>query len=151
MPIAIFVVFKYNVDNPSFTHNDHKYISYKTGANAVTIKELQVRLNHVQYPNDKVEIDATQQDIHRAYEMYEDMSVKFGVTPQFNKEDFQTIYPIFCFDLTAQDEYLAKSGVNIQLYIKKSTNVALTAYALILEQSKNVIKVTSGNQMTRVE
>ncbi|PAA48909.1 hypothetical protein BOX15_Mlig029656g2 [Macrostomum lignano] len=151
MPLAIFVAFKYDVNNPSYIVNDHKYVSYKTGANSVKITQLQVRLNQVMYPNDYVEIDPVAQDIHRAYEMYEDICSRFGVTPPFNKQDFLTIYPIFCFDLTAQDEFLVKSGVNIQLFIKKSTNVELTAFALILEQTKNVIKVTSEYQMTRVE
>ena len=154
MPIAVFVAFKHNVGNPSFTVNDHKYISHindtAAPANNVKILELQLRLNNQQYPNDKVEIDSPVQDIHRAYEMYENMCAQFGVFPQFNKNDFQTIYPIFCFDLSAQDENLAKNGVALQLYIKKSSNVPLTAYALILEQHTHIVQVNGGNKMTRV-
>ena len=166
MPHAVFVVFKHNANLPSLRENNSKFISSLSqqaevaevapdsaipARQEVIIKELQLRLNQVHYPNDRIRINATKQDFNKAHKMYEDICVRFGVLPSLSKQDFQTLYPIFCFDLTAQDEHLVKTGVNIQLDIEKSSNEPLTAYALILVQTKKVIRVNSGNQMSRVE
>ena len=89
-------------------------------------------------------------NVLESYNAYSEICKVFGSEPQLKPIDFRNLYPIYCFDLSAQDENLVKNGIQIQLEIKKSSSESLTAYCLILEDISHVIKVINC-QMTRIE
>ncbi|ESO83483.1 hypothetical protein LOTGIDRAFT_176231 [Lottia gigantea] len=64
----------------------------------------------------------------------------FGNPPQFEYVDFALNHPIFCFDLSAHQEDLFKTGVNMNIHIEK-TQGDVTGYCLLLEEAKHLIKI----------
>lgn len=153
-PRFLFLAFKATGKNNAFEVNNSLYVSHQAAgdgvANAVQLRELQVRLNQSRYPMDPIILNSEHYNIFEAYNYYEDICHQFGIEPQLDPIEYKNLYPIYCFDLSAQDENLVKNGVNIQLHIKKSNNESLTAYCLILEDTSHVIKILNG-QMTRIE
>lgn len=153
-PRYLFLAFKPTEKHKAFTVNNSLYVSYQgagTGVtNAVQITDLQVKLNQTRYPLDPIKLNAAHYNIFEAYNSYEEICKGFGAEPQLDPIDYRNLYPIYCFDLSAQDENLVKNGVNIQISIKKSHAESLTAYCLILEDTSHVIKVIGG-QMSRIE
>ncbi|ESO85698.1 hypothetical protein LOTGIDRAFT_155189 [Lottia gigantea] len=73
----------------------------------------------------------------------------FGNLPQFEYVDFALNHPIFCFDLSAHQEDLFKTGVNINIHIEK-TQGDVTGYCLLLEEAKHLIKI-EDRRMIRIE
>ena len=153
-PRFLFVAFKLTGLNTAFDVNNSLFTGYQDArdgvGSAVKITDLQVKLNQTRYPLDPMIQDPECFNVFESYNMYSEICKVFGTEPQLNPIDFRSLYPIYCFDLSAQDENLVKNGIQIQLEIKKSSSESLTAYCLILEDTSHVIKVING-QMTRIE
>ena len=154
-PRFLFVAFKPTGLNSAFDVNNSLFTGYQTAgegiAAAVKITDLQVKLNQSRYPLDPMIQDPEHFNIFESYNAYSEICKVFGVAdPQLNPIEYRTLYPIYCFDLSAQDENLVKNGIQIQLEIRKSSAESLTAYCLILEDTSHIIKVVNG-QMTRIE
>ena len=153
-PRFLFVAFKPTGLNTAFDVNNSLFTGYQDArdgvGSAVKITDLQVKLNQTRYPLDPMIQDPERFNVFESYNMYSEICKVFGTEPQLNPIDFRSLYPIYCFDLSAQDENLVKNGIQIQLEIKKSSSESLTAYCLILEDMSHVIKVING-QMTRIE
>ncbi|ESP04435.1 hypothetical protein LOTGIDRAFT_170828 [Lottia gigantea] len=84
------------------------------------IHKVQVRLNNDNYPNQPLTINPTTKDYNELYRNYKNMCELFGNLPQFEYLDFALNHPIFCFDLSAHQEDLFKTGVNINIHIEKT-------------------------------
>ncbi|ESO87227.1 hypothetical protein LOTGIDRAFT_154730 [Lottia gigantea] len=84
------------------------------------IHKVQVRLNNDNYPNQPLTINPTTKDYNELYRNYKNMCELFGNPPQFEYVDFALNHPIFCFDLSAHQEDLFKTGVNINIHIEKT-------------------------------
>ncbi|ESP03497.1 hypothetical protein LOTGIDRAFT_171435 [Lottia gigantea] len=80
------------------------------------IHKVQVRLNNDNYPNQPLIINP-QRIIMNCIETIKNMCELFGNPPQFEYVDFALNHPIFCFDLSAHQEDLFKTGVNINIHI----------------------------------
>ncbi|ESP05389.1 hypothetical protein LOTGIDRAFT_152239 [Lottia gigantea] len=80
---------------------------------------------------------------------YKNMCELFGNLPQFKYVDFALNHPIFCFDLSAHQEDLFKTGVNMNIHIEK-TQGDVTGYCLLLEEAKHLIKI-ADRRMIRIE
>ncbi|ESO94779.1 hypothetical protein LOTGIDRAFT_161030 [Lottia gigantea] len=85
------------------------------------IHKVQVRLNNDNYPNQPLTINPTTKDYNELYRNYKNMCELFGNLPQFEYVDFALNHQIFCFDLSAHQEDLFKTGVNINIHIEKNT------------------------------
>ena len=154
VPRFLFVAFKPTGLNSAFDVNNSLFTGYQAAGegvgSTVKITDLQVKLNQARYPLDPMIQDPEHFNVFESYNAYSEICKVFGNNPQLNPMDFRNLYPIYCFDLSAQDENLIKNGIQIQLEIKKSSSESLTAYCLILEDTSHVIKVING-QMTRIE
>ncbi|ESO85551.1 hypothetical protein LOTGIDRAFT_155037 [Lottia gigantea] len=84
------------------------------------IHRVQVRLNNDNYPNQPLTINPTTKDYNELYRNDKNMCELFGNLPQFEYVDFALNHPIFCFDLSAHQEDLFKTGVNINIHIEKT-------------------------------
>ncbi|ESP02762.1 hypothetical protein LOTGIDRAFT_156708 [Lottia gigantea] len=84
------------------------------------IHKVQVRLNNDNYPNQPLTINPTTKDYNELYRNYKNMCELFGNPPHFEYVDFALNHPIFCFDLSAHQEDLFKTGVNINIHIEKT-------------------------------
>ncbi|ESP03438.1 hypothetical protein LOTGIDRAFT_171378 [Lottia gigantea] len=113
------------------------------------IHKVQVRLNNDNYPNQPLTINPTTKDYNELYRNYKNMCELFGNLPQFEYVDFALHHPIFCFDLSAHQEDLFKTGVNINIHIEK-TQGDVTGYCLLLEEAKHLIKI-ADRRMIRIE
>ncbi|ESO85891.1 hypothetical protein LOTGIDRAFT_167645 [Lottia gigantea] len=98
------------------------------------IHKVQVRSNNDNYPNQLLTINPTTKDYNEYYRNYKNICELFGNPPQFEYVDFALNYPIFCFDLSAHQEDLFKTGVNINIHIEK-TQGDVTGYCLLLEEA----------------
>ncbi|ESO85149.1 hypothetical protein LOTGIDRAFT_176071 [Lottia gigantea] len=113
------------------------------------IHKVHVRLNNDNYPNQPLTINPTTKDYNELYRNYKNMCELFGNPPQFEYVDFALNHPIFCFDLSAHQEDLFKTGVNINIHIEK-TQGDVTGYCLLLEEAKHLIKI-ADRRMIRIE
>ncbi|ESO92314.1 hypothetical protein LOTGIDRAFT_162617 [Lottia gigantea] len=113
------------------------------------IHKVQVRLNNDNYPNQPLTINPTTKDYNELYRNYKNMCELFGNLPQFEYVDFALNHPIFCYDLSAHQEDLFKTGVNINIHIEK-TQGDVTGYCLLLEEAKHLIKI-ADRRMIRIE
>ncbi|ESO88840.1 hypothetical protein LOTGIDRAFT_165260 [Lottia gigantea] len=113
------------------------------------IHKVQVRLNNANYPNRPSTINPTTKDYNELYRNYKNMCELFGNPPQFEYVDFALNHPIFCFDLSAHQEDLFKTGVNINIHIEK-TQGDVTGYCLLLEEAKHLIKI-ADRRMIRID
>ncbi|ESO97649.1 hypothetical protein LOTGIDRAFT_228270 [Lottia gigantea] len=87
------------------------------------IHKFQVRLNNDNYPNQPLTINPTTKEYNELYRNYKNMCELFGNPPQFEYVDFALNHPIFCFDLSAHQEDLFKTGVNINIHIEKHKEI----------------------------
>ncbi|ESP00426.1 hypothetical protein LOTGIDRAFT_173157 [Lottia gigantea] len=113
------------------------------------IRKVQERLNNDNYSNQPLTINPSTKDYNELYTNYKNMCELFGNPPQFENVDFAINHPIFCFDLSAHQEDLFKTGVNINIHIEK-TQGDVTGYCLLLEEAKHLIKI-SDRRMIRIE
>ncbi|ESO81919.1 hypothetical protein LOTGIDRAFT_170463 [Lottia gigantea] len=84
------------------------------------IHKVQVRLNNDNYPNQPLTINPTTKDYNELYRNYKNMCELFGNLPQLEYVYFAINHPIFCFDLSAHQGDLFKTGVNINIHIEKT-------------------------------
>ena len=153
-PRFLFVMFKPTNLNKNFQINNSLFPSHVVAGNgvgnAVQITSIQVLLGQSRYSLDAVNQSPQNFNVFEAYNQYEAVCKVFGIKPPLDPIDFQKLYCLYCFDLSAQDENLSKNGVKIQLKIKKSSAESLTGYCLVLEDSSHLIKVIQG-KMTRID
>ncbi|ESP02742.1 hypothetical protein LOTGIDRAFT_156690 [Lottia gigantea] len=105
----------------SQTNNDNVFRVAMNQTQNPLIHKVQVRLNNDNYPNQPLTINPTTKDYNELYRNYKNMCELFGNLPQFEYVDFALNHPIFCFDLSAHQEDLFKTGVNINIHIEKKT------------------------------
>ena len=74
----------------------------------------------------------------------------FGNEPQLSVQEFKDLYPIFCFDVSAQSKTLKDNGINVTLHIEKSSGLTLRGYASLLEDCQYKIDVNNGS-MVRIQ
>ena len=101
------------------------------------------------YPTNGMEMNFLDANIVEPYISYINCCMRFGNEPQLTLHEFNKLYPIMCFDVSSQPQLLKSNGINITLYIKKSSALTLLGYCLILEESHHTIDVLNG-QMIRV-
>ena len=58
--------------------------------------------------------------------------------------DFQKLYSIFCFDVSAQDEKLIINGCTVSIEIEKDSELICKAYCCILEEKEVEILIKGG-------
>ncbi|ESO91212.1 hypothetical protein LOTGIDRAFT_153644 [Lottia gigantea] len=113
------------------------------------IHKVHVRLNNENYPTQPLTITPTTKDYNELYRNYKNMCELFGNPPQLEYVDFALNHPIFCFDLSAHQEDLFNTGVNINIHIEK-TQGDVTGYCLLMEEAKHLIKI-SDRRMIRID
>ena len=75
----------------------------------------------------------------------------FGTIPQLTPLDWKNLYPIICFDVSAQKDDLKSNGIQIQLHVEiEGTYDKLKCYALTLEDTQHYIQIIDG-KMVRIE
>jgi len=122
-------------------------------ASEVQIQQIQLQLNNINYPNQPIMMKFdNQNDYSEAYTEYENMCYNFGVIPQLDPHDWYSLYPIFCFDCSSQNEDLKRGGITLRVNVKFNANPQgnLRAYALLFEDNLSHINVING-VMTNIE
>lgn len=149
---ARYIILGFKQTDDAKTTNNNKF--YLNSADAAAprsqIQRVQVRLNNENYPNQPLTIGPNNYDTNEIYRNYKTMCELFANIPQFNYIDFINNYPIFCFDLSAHQEDLFKTGVQLSIYIEKSTDVKLNGFCLLLEEAEHIIKI-QDRRMIRIE
>ena len=140
-PRYLFLAFKDN-KAPEFERNDSLF-------HLSTIRSAQVLLNQSRYPIDPIRLDITRNYFSEAYNAYKNVCRDFAVTEPLNPNDWRNLYPIFCFDLSAQNADIKRNGCDVTINIEKTGSDSLTAYAVVLEDTYHEIEVLKGS-MTRV-
>ena len=110
------------------------------------IKSLKLQLNGMYYPISGMKFNFEENNIAEPYYAYIQACKTQGVEPQLSLLDF-LLYPIFCFDTSAQPESLKSHGINLTLKIEKDSTVKLEGFALILEDSYFKIDVGNGTML----
>ncbi|ESO85538.1 hypothetical protein LOTGIDRAFT_155023 [Lottia gigantea] len=111
---------KQNLPDSQTNNNNVFRVALNQNQDPVICK-VQERLNNDNYPNQPLTINPSTKDYNELYRNYKNMCELFGNPPQFEYVDFALNHPIFCFDLSAHQEDLFKTGVNISIHIKKKT------------------------------
>ena len=114
------------------------------------ISRLTIKLGTANYSEDGLELNPKIWCVQEAYGYYIEMCKTFGVEPQLNLKDFKDLYPIFCFDVSAQKQKADTETINIQLKVEKVGNIPVRGYALILEDTQHKI-ITKDRKMIRIE
>ena len=86
------------------------------------LKSIQLKLNNVYYPMNRMSFDSEKHDLVLPYNSYLNMSKKYTDSPSLSLMDFKNTYPIFCFDVSAQDDVLISSNCMITIEITKENN-----------------------------
>jgi hypothetical protein len=144
-PRFIFVSFKSN-DAPSPQANNALTTCY-SGTDKIT--SLRVQLNSMYYPIDRMQFNFLDNDILEPYISYANCCNTFGVEAQLSAQEFKDLYPIFCFDVSAQSRTLKDNGITVSLHIEKSSALSLQGYCVVLEDCSYTIDVEKGS-MVRV-
>lgn len=142
----IFVAFK-TIDASSTSSNNALFTTH-VGTDKITSLRAQLGTNHF-YPIDRMKMDFLNADILEPYVSYINCCQMFGNEPQLTVQEFKDLYPIFCFDVSAQPKGESNS-VSVNLHIEKSSALQLKAYALLLEDCRYKIDVLGG-KMIRVQ
>lgn len=135
-PRYLFLAFKKNVA-ANFENNDSLF-------HLQNIRSVQVQLNQTRYPVDPIRIDTSKNYFSEGYQNYKNVCRDFGVETQLKPNDWRNLFPIFCFDLSAQNEDLKKNGCDVTINIEKTGTDSLTAFAVVLEDSSYEIQVLNG-------
>ena len=110
----------------------------------VGLKSIQVKLNNVYYPMNRMSFDSEKHDLVLPYMSYIKMAKNYTDSPSLSLMDFKSSYPIFCFDVNAQDDALISSNCIITVEITKDANFKATCYALVLEENLKQISLQNG-------
>lgn len=146
-PRYLFLAFKEN-KAPDFDNNDSLF-------HLENIQSVQVLLNQARYPIDPIRIDLTRNYFSEGYNAYKNVCKDFGgfgshsALGYLSPDEWRNLYPVFCFDLSAQSEDLKKNGCDVTIQIEKKGADSLTAYAVVLEDTYHEIEVLNG-RMVRV-
>ena len=144
-PRFILVGFK-DATAPSYGKNDHRYIGKIKDK---YIKSIRLDLNTTKYPNDEfLEINATNNSFSEFYNYYS-ICVEIYLVYPHNLIQLIKLFHIF-FDFTSQPEDIKEAGIRVTLRIRLSDAMNLTAYALVLEDSIQVINIPRNSTM-RIE
>ena len=138
-PRYLFVGFK--DPKSSFQTNNSLFIQ-KSGDKQIT--SLRVQLRNAYYPNNPMTFDSKKNHQMHPYENYIEMCKHFGNRPQLNYKDFKDLYSIFCFDLSAQEEWFPGSTCEVTLHITKDADFKAKCYCLILKEEDSTINVANG-------
>ena len=147
-PRYIILGFKDPAIANNILHNNSKFINFK-GNNK--IKSIQILVDNVRYPLNKIEIDGTKGNVYEAYDSTKRICNQFGNICPFDIHDFNQLNSLFAFDLTAQEELRKKSGLNIKVKIEKDTALELTAYALLLIDDIKQIDYKKGTIISEIK
>lgn len=123
--------------NILFTVNNNLFI--QTG-----LKSLQLQLNNSYYPVNRMEFDIEKNEQMFPYHNYIKMCKSFTDSPQLSLINFRDLYPIFCFDVSHQDDKLVTNGCDITVHITKTDAFQPRCYVLILEEKHCEIKLNKG-------
>jgi hypothetical protein len=150
VPHYILLTFKAS-KQASFTDNNALTVQKWTeGAEEKRLKRLQVKLDQTPYPLYPMEFDLENNKYSDAYIYYTNLCKTFGVENQLNKKEFNDLYAIFCFDVSAYPEKTNPGGINITIEIEKDDNSTLLAYCLVLEEEHRYIHNVAG-KMNRID
>ena len=103
-----------------------------------------MKLNNVYYPQNQMNFDSDKNDLVLPYNSYINMSRQYTNSSCLSLMDFKNSFPIFCFDVNAQDDALLSSNCMITIEIKKDTNFKATCYTLVMEENLKQIKLKDG-------
>ena len=142
----IFVTFKPTTASSTGSNN----ALFTTHAGTDKITSMRVQINQTYYPIDRMQMDFLNADVLEPYVAYMNCCQMFGNEPQLSVQEFKDLYPIFCFDVSAQSKTLKDNGINVTLHIEKSSALTLRGYALLLEDCQYKIDVNNGS-MVRIQ
>ena len=111
------------------------------------IQSVQVALNQSRYPIDPLRIDLSRNYFSEGYNAYKNICRDFGNENVLSLDEWRNLYPIFCFDLSAQKEDLKRNGVDVTITIEKKGGDSYTAYGVVLEDRLYQIEVLLNGQM----
>lgn len=131
---------------PSFEKNNNRFFLWDSKDE---IMSIQVLLNQTRYPIDPMHFDKDTNNYLEGYDAYKNACRKFGTTPQLSPLQWRNICPIFCFDLTAQNEDIIKNGCDMTIKINKKANGKFRVYAVALLDAKHFIELNDG-RMVRI-
>ena len=72
----------------------------------------------------------------------------FNQKCQLNLKDFQNLYSIFCFDVSAQDAQITSNICDLTLLITKDEGLKVKGYCVILEEKRAKINLVDGKMIT---
>lgn len=151
-PVRMFVIFQYlNRYNDQTKNNmifDH-----------LNIDRIHCRIGSQQFPKEEYQCnfnDGTEEDISRLYNAYLHMGnnindLDSGASLCYS--DFKNLYPIFCFDLKAQDNQIWRNVTEIDIQLRVHFRDALTSDArgIALIEFERQIRIKGANQRLAVE
>ena len=89
----------------------------------MNIEKIEVRVNGYKYPQEELKCDFSNdnEDYSNAYQRflhlgYKHRNVDSGTIVSYN--DFKTVYPLFCFDVSKHEPNIYASGSNVDIEIK---------------------------------
>ena len=115
------------------------------------IKSLRIILNNSNYPMNKMQFDITKNNQVEPYLAYLNLCKIYKSKPQLNIMDFQNLYSLFCFDVSAQDEKLLVNGCMVKLEIEKDSALELKSYCCILEEKSVEIEIRGGKMFSIID
>ena len=88
-------------------------------------------MNQSRYPIDPIRVDLLRNYFSEAYNAYQNVCRDFGMLERLKPEDWRNLYPIFCLDLSAQNEDLKKKNCDVTINIEKKATKSVIAYAVV--------------------
>jgi hypothetical protein len=116
-----------------------------SGNNRIT--SLRIQMNNVYYPIDRMEFNFENYNILEPYDSYVNCCKTFGNEPTLNIQEFHDLSPIFCFNVSSQDERLKSNGIDVNLHIGKSQALTLQGFVLMLEDCHYTLDVNDGRML----
>ena len=107
------------------------------------ITNIQVQVKDVYYPVNPLEFDITKNKEVLPYSYYINVCNLFSNSTQLNILDWQNLYSIFCFDLTAQENEIVNQ-YPITIHVKKDPEFKPVIYVVALEEKLNKINIIDG-------
>jgi hypothetical protein len=135
----IFIAFK-KTDAPTAQTNNALFTGEK-------ITSMRIQMNNVYYPIDRMQFNFDNYNIMEPYNSYVECCKTFGNEPQLNVQEFHDLYPVFCFDVSAQPQSLKSNGIDITLIIEKTAALTLQGHALLLEDTYHSIDIDNGRML----
>jgi hypothetical protein len=101
----------------------------------ITSMQLQVG-DGALYPSAPIRMNFIEKtDVSEIYDNYKKVCECFGTFPQLSVYEFMKMYPIFCFDLTCQDNDIVRNGADVYLHLNKTNNNPAKMYIVYLEDN----------------